>query len=354
LPEEDEESPVNAPPPLVSVIIPNYNYATTLAHCVRAALAQTYPAVEVVVADDCSVDDSVAVARSLGATVVSTGVNGGVSVARNLGARNASGGILFFCDSDVALAPDAVANAVALLTAREELGAVCGVYEPTPMIRDSLIKEYRCLHHSFWMAASDGPIATMHTAMCALRAEVFADVGPFDETLRHSEDGDYGNRICRRYTVVSTTTVHGRHDHDGTLGLVLRKVFQRTRMHIPLFFRQRGLRGEFANPTRASGSVAALLTALTLPLAVFGAALLAVPAVLFVLSLIPDLDIYRYVHRQRGARFLAFFVAVNFVVNLGIATGAGTGLLQWLLVPAFRRTYGLQVTAPRQVTDNAA
>ncbi len=42
--------------PLVSVIIPNYNYVKYVATAVESALAQTYPNVEVVVCDNCSTD----------------------------------------------------------------------------------------------------------------------------------------------------------------------------------------------------------------------------------------------------------------------------------------------------------
>jgi glycosyltransferase involved in cell wall biosynthesis len=42
--------------PLISVLIPNYNYAKYVATAVDSALAQTYPNVEVVVSDNCSTD----------------------------------------------------------------------------------------------------------------------------------------------------------------------------------------------------------------------------------------------------------------------------------------------------------
>ena len=42
--------------PLISVLIPNYNYATYVATAVQSALDQTYPNVEVVVSDNCSTD----------------------------------------------------------------------------------------------------------------------------------------------------------------------------------------------------------------------------------------------------------------------------------------------------------
>ncbi len=81
------------------MIIPNYNYGYVLGQCLEAVRAQTYPDIEIVLVDDCSTDDSVAVARAMGVELLSRPRNGGVCVARNLGVEHASGEILFFLDS---------------------------------------------------------------------------------------------------------------------------------------------------------------------------------------------------------------------------------------------------------------
>jgi hypothetical protein len=47
--------------PLVSIVIASFNRAQLVARAVRSALAQTYPNVEVIVSDDCSPDDTLAV-----------------------------------------------------------------------------------------------------------------------------------------------------------------------------------------------------------------------------------------------------------------------------------------------------
>src|SRR5262245_52493669 len=120
--------------------------------CLRAALDQTHRPLEILVVDDCSTDDSVAVARSLGVPVISTTHNSGVAVARNLGASRARGGILVFVDSDVAMHPDAVARAVALLSTNPRLGAVTGSYDPEPLIDDGAVERYRNFHQYFWLA----------------------------------------------------------------------------------------------------------------------------------------------------------------------------------------------------------
>src|SRR5260370_27002926 len=110
--------------PLASVIIPNYNYARVLRQCLRAVQAQTYQPIEIVLVDDCSTDDSVAVAESLGVRVISPPSNGGVGPARNLGVAHARRENLFFLGSHLPLHPGAVAHAVAVPRSGPRLRAV--------------------------------------------------------------------------------------------------------------------------------------------------------------------------------------------------------------------------------------
>lgn len=51
--------------PLISIVIPNYNYARFLPQAVRSAAEQEYPNTELVVVDDCSCDDSMQVLEDL-------------------------------------------------------------------------------------------------------------------------------------------------------------------------------------------------------------------------------------------------------------------------------------------------
>lgn len=94
----------------VSVIIPARNESRTIARLVTAVRAQA-PAgwsVEVVLVDDGSTDDTVAVARAAGARVLELGSRAGggnPAVARNRGAAAATGDPLVFLDADCLPAP---------------------------------------------------------------------------------------------------------------------------------------------------------------------------------------------------------------------------------------------------------
>src|SRR5215469_18875302 len=85
----------------VSVVIPCYNHALTLARAIRSVLNQTLPPSEVIVVDDGSTDGSRGVAESFGSAVIfKQQQNRGPSAARNLGVRSATGEFLGFLDAD--------------------------------------------------------------------------------------------------------------------------------------------------------------------------------------------------------------------------------------------------------------
>lgn len=115
------------PPPLVSVVIPCYRQGHLLAAAVGAVLAQTHPAVEVVVVNDGSDDDTDAVARGFGGRIRYVAqANGGLAAARNAGIRAAAGDWLLFLDADDLIHPEAVARLAAATAGRPDRLGVMG------------------------------------------------------------------------------------------------------------------------------------------------------------------------------------------------------------------------------------
>jgi len=93
----------------VSVVIPFYNAASTLAATIASATAQADVDLDVVAVDDGSTDNSLAVARSFGPTIrVFSGPNRGVSAARNRGIAETRGEWIIFLDADDVLLPGTV------------------------------------------------------------------------------------------------------------------------------------------------------------------------------------------------------------------------------------------------------
>ncbi|MFN0316540.1 MAG: glycosyltransferase family 2 protein [Burkholderiales bacterium] len=87
--------------PRFSVIVPVFNGAKTIRRALDSVLEQSWPACEIIVVDDGSVDDTQAQVRAYGDRVMYLHqANQGVSAARNCGARAASGDWLAFLDAD--------------------------------------------------------------------------------------------------------------------------------------------------------------------------------------------------------------------------------------------------------------
>src|SRR5579884_658579 len=85
----------------VSVVLPCFNAARFLPAALDSALSQTYLPFEVILVDDGSTDDSVAIAESYGPLVrVIRQTNQGESVARNRGLDAARGDLVAFLDAD--------------------------------------------------------------------------------------------------------------------------------------------------------------------------------------------------------------------------------------------------------------
>jgi teichuronic acid biosynthesis glycosyltransferase TuaG len=85
----------------VSVIVPTYNSAATIRATLDSILRQTHPAAEILVMDDGSTDDTVAILNSYASQIISfRQANSGPSAARSALIEKANGELIAFIDSD--------------------------------------------------------------------------------------------------------------------------------------------------------------------------------------------------------------------------------------------------------------
>jgi glycosyltransferase involved in cell wall biosynthesis len=122
--------------PLVSICVPSFNSARWILETLDSALRQTYPEVEILVVDNASTDDTVALARSTRSPRLRVEVNG-----ENLGAvRNfnrcidqARGELIKFLLSDDLLYPACVERMAGLFARHGTLGLV---FSPRDVLLD--------------------------------------------------------------------------------------------------------------------------------------------------------------------------------------------------------------------------
>ena len=187
--------------PLVSILIPAHNAAAWLVATLESALAQTWPHCEIILVDDGSRDDSLALARgfeSRGVRVVSQ-PNRGASAARNHALRLARGEFIQFLDADDLLAPDKIerqlqtlaiapANAIAAGPwGRFERDVRAAVFTPEEDWRDAA--------PAAWLALNFAGRGMMPPAAWLVPRALTDAAGPWDERLTLNDDGEYFSRV---------------------------------------------------------------------------------------------------------------------------------------------------------------
>jgi glycosyltransferase involved in cell wall biosynthesis len=190
--------------PLVSVIIPNYNYASYVCEAVDSALQQTYDNIEVVVVDDGSKDNSREILERYGykITVISQ-PNAGVSAARNAGVKHSSGKFVAFLDADDVWLAEKIEKQVDLFESEKDLGLVhVGVEEFDT--HGNILKtrlDGMSGHVSHELLLFERPVVLGGGSGLMIPREVFDEAKGFDLELLTSADWDFFYRIGRRHKI---------------------------------------------------------------------------------------------------------------------------------------------------------
>lgn len=206
----------NTEAPLVSVVIPCYNQAHYLSEAIESVLAQTYPQVEVVVVDDGSVDNTVAVAARYPGVRCETQKNGGLASARNTGIRLSNGPYLVFLDADDRLLPGALEAGLKCFEAHPDSAFVSGRFRFIAIdgsnIGDDLGFTIESDHYAAMLRRNYIP---MH-ATVMFRRNVFESVIGYDVSLPACEDYDLYLRITRLFPVACHEAVVAEYRRYGS------------------------------------------------------------------------------------------------------------------------------------------
>jgi glycosyltransferase involved in cell wall biosynthesis len=220
---------------MISVVIPAYNAASTLADCLEAIRDSSYTGYEVIVVDDASKDETGQMAESYGCRVVRLPQNVGAAEAKNIGAHAAQGDVVLFTDADILVQPEtlgliveglddpAVSGVVGLLGPRLQYGNLSSQFK-------NLWMHYTYRRLAAQTNAQHG-VGLFFTSLAAIRREVFEQMGGFDAHYRGAsvtEDIEFGQRLMSAgHKIVLDARLEVEHLKHYTLGGLLRTDLER-------------------------------------------------------------------------------------------------------------------------------
>lgn len=110
---------------IVSIIVPVYNASEHIDLCVNSIMNQTYKNLEIILVNDGSTDNSLAILKKFKALddriIVINKKNGGVASARNMGLKKSTGYYVMFMDNDDYMDEDFVENLIKLDTKKYDI-----------------------------------------------------------------------------------------------------------------------------------------------------------------------------------------------------------------------------------------
>lgn len=179
--------------PSISLVIPAYNEARLLPRLLdtvdaaRARFAGGADAIEVIVADNASTDDTAAIALGRGCKVATVATRK-IGVARNGGADIATAPILCFCDADMQVHPNSFNAIAAAIAEPSVIGGATGI----TMERWSagIAVTFAAVLPLLWSTGMD-------TGIVFMRREDFHSAGGYSDERHFAEDIDLLWKLIR-------------------------------------------------------------------------------------------------------------------------------------------------------------
>jgi glycosyltransferase involved in cell wall biosynthesis len=212
---------------LVSIIIPIFNAAPFLAETINCAISQDWSNKEIILIDDGSTDNSLAIAKKYEnewIKVYSQSKKGG-SAARNYGLQEAKGEFIQFLDADDLMAKDKISVQMSILLKnpdciigcnwvrfKSDLNDIFGIIGPHELLRedldpvDWLQKRHTMLLHG-WLTPKS----------------LITKAGYWNESISINDDGEYFCRVvtaAKKVLFTEKTIVYYRSGIEGSVSSI--------------------------------------------------------------------------------------------------------------------------------------
>jgi glycosyltransferase involved in cell wall biosynthesis len=187
--------------PLVSVLIPCFNAARHIGETLESVFRQTWPAIEIIVVDDGSTDDSASEIRRLARPnlVLIACKHRGAAASRNEAFERSSGDFIQYLDADDLISAEKIALQMRRLIESPGCIASCAwgrFYSGAQDTRFISEAVWRDLDPLDWLAASraDG-LGMMFPALWLISRSIVALAGPWNTDLSVLDDTEFFTRV---------------------------------------------------------------------------------------------------------------------------------------------------------------
>lgn len=194
---------------MFSIVIPLYNKAKSLRGTIQSVLNQTFHDFEVLVVNDGSTDESVAILQEFTDQRIRliSQRNQGVSAARNTGIKNATFDWIAFLDGDDVWKEDHLEQIVAMMSVFPKECVYVTSFEFSDkrvMFRHSRTSSIFVVDDYFREALHE---LLIWTSIVVVNKKCFYEVGFFNPSLNRGEDLDVWARLGRKYKIVKNTAI---------------------------------------------------------------------------------------------------------------------------------------------------
>jgi GT2 family glycosyltransferase len=325
---------MSGPKLTLSVIVPVHQDGEAFRQCLVSLSQADPPPDEVIIVSDGAGNDIEVLAKEYGFRCFGNSSAVGPAKARNLGALHATGDLVFFVDSDVAIAQDAMARIQTAFSCDPEISGVIGSYDDAPG-EANFLSQYKNLFHHYVHQNANEEASTFWSGCGSVRRKVFLQLGGFDAQYRKPciEDIEFGYRMkqagCR---IRLLKTLQCKHLKRWDARSLLRSdLFDRAIPWMELILRDRILINDL-NLRLANRFSVALVFASILSLAagflhpVFaGMALL-----FFIVMLLINLPLYRFFYSRRKLWFTMRSIPWHVIYSLCCGVGVIAGSVRVL------------------------
>lgn len=191
--------------PLVSVVIPTYNREATIMRALDSVLAQTYADIEVIIVDDASTDSTVQLVNGCEdgrVRLIRMSENGGANAARNAGIRAAKGEYVAFQDSDDEWLENKLERQMAHMLKSGAVASFCPYISfyngQTRIVPEQNEDREQCGRDVMTLLRKYNVVST---PTLLVRADVFSEIGLFDEEIERLQDYEFVIRLVKRFPI---------------------------------------------------------------------------------------------------------------------------------------------------------